>query len=234
MAKSKRRAAKPMKQGAGLTPILLAGAAAIIIVAGLIIYNQNASRIVIATDVQIDYPVGITEDGQPFKGSAEAKVVIEEFADFACSHCGEFYRSVKEINEDYIKTGQVQFVFKNYPIIGASSISAARGGECALQQSPEAFWAMHDVLFENQDLGVSVLSNSSLRDIAEQLPQIDSSTFSSCLSSSNEAAKAVNDDMAEGDSRGVTGTPALFINGEKSGALSASGLRGVIDPLINE
>ena len=166
MAKRRRQAVQPAKKiDNGLVAIIGVGVVVVLLVGGLIMFNQSATTADVAPAI-VDYPVGITEDGQPYKGAADAPVELVEFADFRCSHCGDFYQETKELNEDYIKTGQLKLVFKNFPVIGQPSITAAQAAECALAQGAEAFWVYHDTLFENQTTGDTLFSRSGLKGVA--------------------------------------------------------------------
>ncbi len=66
---------------------------------------------------------------------------------------------------------------------------------------------MHDLMFEDQ----SGLSVEALTKKAVSL-ELDGSTFETCLSS-NKYAEQVKKDVMDGTVVGVTGTPAVFING---------------------
>ena len=226
MAKTRRRPAATKKSSPWI-PIAIAAGVVIVLFGALIVFSQQATQAVITTTT-VDYPTGITEDGQPYKGGADAAVVIEDFSDFRCSHCRALAQSFKDINADYIKSGQVKVVFKQFPLGSQGSINAAKATECALEQSPDYFWLYHDVLFENQDRGESIYTQSSLKGIAEQLG-MDGGQFSRCFSDPATSTK-VQQDKSEGDSKGITSTPTMFFNGEVHvGSLSPSALKDLID-----
>lgn len=84
------------------------------------------------------------------KGNKDAKVVLIEFADFECPYCNDFFNDTEsQLIKDYVDTGKVFFVFKNYPIILAHprSYKAAEAGECAAEQGK--FWEMHNAIFSS-------------------------------------------------------------------------------------
>lgn len=56
-----------------------------------------------------------------------------------------------EIIRDYVETGQVKLVF--WPVLnhGNPSVYSTLTAECAGQQDPALFWAVHEQLFANQD-----------------------------------------------------------------------------------
>ena len=230
MARTKRRPATRKAQNKNL-PIILAGAAVLIIVGALFIFNQNATQPIVA-DVTVDYPTGITEDGQPFKGGADAKVVLEEFADFGCSHCADFNEALHSISDDYIKTGKVKVIFRNF-VLSPRTLTAARGGECALAQGSDAFWAYHDAVFANQLRGDTIFSATGIKSIAEQVG-LDTAAFNKCVNGSQKTAE-IQKDSADAKSHGINSTPTLYFNGEEFlGAMSEGELRSKLDNLLNQ
>jgi len=148
--------------------------------------------------------------GNPSKGPMDAKVVVVEYGDFECPHCRELYETFKTIQPAY---PQVRFVFKDFPLtqIHPWAETAAIGARCAYMQSPDAFWKVHDAIFENQDLIspenvwdklVGFASNAGL----------DTGAFKACLAS-DAAKKAVEANRDEGISLGITSTPTVYVNG---------------------
>jgi len=188
----------------------------------------NFDRLQPATIVKTKYPVGVTAGGQPYKGSPDAPLKVVEFADFACGHCADFAHSLDALAPDYIETGKLQVVFRNFAFMTPESEPAAQAVECALDQGADKFWAYHDLLFSMQGRGGAALSNTSLKAYAGQL-NLDTTAFDKCLDSGAKAA-LVESDHEDGVSSGVTGTPTWFINGElMPGALPENELRQVFD-----
>lgn len=159
---------------------------------------------------------GETINGQPFKGSKTAKVTIEEFCEFECGFCAKFHNEVfPQLEKDYINTGKVLFIFRNYPLIPkkGNSMIAAQAAECALEQGK--FWEYHDKLFENR----KALELDDLKKYAREL-RLDTLTFKKCLDN-NETKAAVEQDIQEGKKRGINGTPTFYINGKESAGVSS-------------
>lgn len=85
----------------------------------------------------------------PVLGKPDAPVTVIEFADFQCPFCERFYKDAeKGIIENYVKSGKVKFVFRNYAFLGPESNIAAEGSYCASEQGK--FWEYHNFLFDNQ------------------------------------------------------------------------------------
>ncbi|MFT3936215.1 MAG: thioredoxin domain-containing protein [Chitinophagaceae bacterium] len=142
-----------------------------------------------------------------WQGHADAPIVLVEYGDYQCPHCGRAYPIIKSIQE---KMGdQLRFAFRNFPLaeIHPYATSAAIAAEAAALQ--HKFWEMHDYIFEHQ----KKLNDIFLLRYAGQL-QMNVEKFESDITSSALAQK-VEKDFESGIRSGVNGTPSFFINGEK-------------------
>ena len=148
--------------------------------------------------------LGIDDD--PMKGDRKARLVLVEFSDFQCSYCARFVReTLPEIEKDYIKTGKLKYVFRDFPITSAhkDAFKAALAAGCALDQGK--YWEMHDRLFENQ--AAFTVYNLTQR---AQAIGLNKETFQQCLNN-NEYATEVQSDFADGTKAGVNQTPFFFL-----------------------
>ena len=97
-------------------------------------------------------------------------------------------------------------MFRDYPLgFHDRAQPAAEAAQCANEQGK--FWEYHDKLFENQ----RALQDSNLRQYAVDLG-LNAESFGECLDS-GRFSDDVAQDMREGTSAGVRGTPAFFVNG---------------------
>jgi protein-disulfide isomerase len=149
-------------------------------------------------------------EGNPSIGPANARVTIVEFSDFECPHCRELYRTLKTLEPLY---PQVRVVFKDFPLtqIHPWTETASIGARCAYTQSPDAFWQIHDAIFENQDLISTENVWEKITEFARSAG-LDTDAFKACMSAP-EAQKAVDANRADGIAVGVTSTPTVFVNG---------------------
>jgi protein-disulfide isomerase len=231
MTTSQRKARQLGRRGISTTQTLIVVGTAVLVVAVLVALNIN--RLLPGTATKVRYTVGVTKDGQPYKGSPDAPLKIVEYADFACSHCADFAQSLDALAPVYIETGKLQVVFRNFAFLTPESVPAAQAVECALDQGADKFWAYHDLLFSMQGRGGAALSNTSLKAYAGQLG-LDTVAFDRCLDSGAKA-ELVEADHQDGVSKGVTGTPTWFINGEvMPGALPENELRQVFDMALSK
>lgn len=162
----------------------------------------------------------------PGTDTGTKKVIIEEFSDFQCPYCAKAVDTIKQIKQAYGDGVEVQF--NQFPLsFHANAKKAAEASECARDQGK--FWEYHDKLFANQ----SSLAVENLKQYAVDLG-LDAEKFNSCLDSGEKAQK-VEDDIAKGTAKGVTGTPAFFINGRLiSGAQPFDAFKKIIDEEIGK
>lgn len=183
--------------------------------AGAIASSQQAAQ----TDP--DARVEVSADDDPAHGPADVPVVMIEFSDFNCPYCGRFAReTLPLLRENY--EGRVRFVYRDYPILGDSSLQAAIAAECADDQG--AFWDFHDLLFENQ----RSFNPEMFISFAEEL-RLDVDRFTTCQNDS-VARDEVIADYADAQRLSINGTPTFFVNGRRVvGAQPYEVFQGVID-----
>lgn len=145
-------------------------------------------------------------DDDPVKGDRKARLVLIEFSDFQCPFCARFVReTLPEIEKDYIKTGKLKYVFRDFPITAAhkDAFKAALAAGCALDQGK--YWEMHDRLFENP----TSFTVYNLTQSAEAIG-LNKESFQQCLNK-NEYETEVQSDFADGLKAGVNQTPTFFL-----------------------
>jgi len=160
--------------------------------------------------------------GFPSRGAANAPVTIVEFSDFECPYCGGLFPTLKQVEKNYPQT--VRIVYRQFPLsnLHPHAMKAAEASLCANEQNK--FWEFHDSMFGNQ----RELSLADLKQRAVDL-KLDTQAFNQCLDSGRESA-SIQTDIQEGARVGVSGTPALFINGRfLSGNQPYSEIKDVIE-----
>jgi protein-disulfide isomerase len=149
-------------------------------------------------------------EGDPEKGPANATVVVVGFSDYQCPHCREFHEALRVLEPKY---PQVRFVYKDFPLVQIHpwATTAAVGARCVFIQQPDAFWQVHDAIFQNQD----VISTENVWDKVlgfSRAVGLDSEALKVCMSS-QEPIKAIQADVHEGQAVSVNSTPTVFVNG---------------------
>ena len=165
-------------------------------------------------------------EGHPSKGPANAQVSVVEYSDFQCPSCRELHTTLGQLKPRY---PQVRFVFKDFPLthIHPWAMTAAIAGRCAYQQSPEAFWKVHDAIFDNQDSINPENAWQKMLDFAAQAG-VPPDAFRVCMASPH-AKQHVEASVAEGKSLNIGNTPTVFVNGRRL----VGGIRALLEQYIN-
>lgn len=171
--------------------------------------------------------INVDTEGYPYRGKADAPVVMVEYSDYQCPYCGRFYsETLPQIQREYAATGKVRIVFKDFPLnFHQFAEKAAEAAHCVREQKgDEGFWLMHDKLFANQES----LSIDNFKKWAREFG-VNGARFDDCLGS-GKMAPIVQKAFGEGQKDGVRGTPSFFINNKiLSGALPFSEFKKAID-----
>ena len=158
-------------------------------------------------------PVEVPIEGAYAIGDPGAPVTIVEYTDFQCPYCSRHYeQTFLQLKEDYIDTGVVYYVFKDFPLtqIHPDAVLAANAARCAGEQ--DAYLAMHDTLFaQQQEWDRNPEAESIFNQYAAEMG-LDEDQFASCLAN-RTYEEDVYADLNEGISFGINGTPAFFLNG---------------------
>lgn len=148
-------------------------------------------------------------------GNPEAKVTVVDFSNYLCSHCRDHANEVFPlIKRDYIDTGKIRYVFRDFPFGGQENV--IRAGEAAACAADHNLYVeYHEALFRAQ-MQWAGLSGEALdnyfTDLAGQIG-IAPATFAQCLKSGSKRAGVLADQKLATD-LGLTGTPSFIVNGE--------------------
>jgi protein-disulfide isomerase len=149
--------------------------------------------------------VTLNVGGEPFKGSASARVAILEYSDFDCSYCATYAREIYPlIDHTYIQAGTVKYFFRDLP--GPEHPNApfkARLARCAGDQG--RFWEAHDRLFRDQ----KPIDGAGLTQFTRDLG-LDEAALRSCISS-DSYLDAIQRSTRLAQGMRINGTPAFLI-----------------------
>jgi len=138
-------------------------------------------------------------------------VVLEEFGDYQCPPCGMLYPELKKIEAEY--GDQLRIVFHHFPLtkMHKNALAAAHAAEAARNQ--DKFWEMHDWLYRNQQAWAEAPDARPMFISYAQELGLNIDKFVRDMDSP-EVEQRINADIEKGTSRGVTGTPTVFIEGQ--------------------
>jgi len=151
--------------------------------------------------------------GQAFVGSDNCQIIVRVFADFPCPYSKKLFENVGQtIKDNLIDTGQVKYVFFDFPLVSkhVNAAKAAEAARCAHEQGK--LWEMRKTLYANQKALHEPLLPSHANTAG-----LDSALFNKCLGS-GKYGQSVTLNIETGHSLGVRSTPTLFIgklHGEK-------------------
>lgn len=167
-------------------------------------------------------------------GNPDAKVTVVDFSNYLCGHCRDHANDVFPlIKRDYIDTGKVRYIFRDFPFGGQENV--IRAGEAAACAADNNLYVeYHEALFRAQlqwaGFSGEALDNY-LADLAGQIGMAPA-TFLQCLKSGSKRAGVLADQKLAG-ALGLTGTPSFFVNGEKyTGQRSYDSWREILDKAL--
>jgi protein-disulfide isomerase len=139
-------------------------------------------------------------------GHAHAPVTLVEYGDFECPHCKKAAPVLRLLRAQHPR--HLRLVFRHFPLEGVHphALGAALAAEAAGAQGK--FWAMHDLLFENQ----SHLKPAQVRRYAERL-ELDMVRYDAETGDTVHLQR-VREDIEGGERCGVRATPSFFLNGK--------------------
>ena len=151
-------------------------------------------------------------------GDAKAKVTVIEYASLTCPHCADFENTVfPDIKKNYIDTGKIRFVFRDYPLDGLGMAAAALA-RCAPEDRGKK---MIELMYKNQlEWARAAAPIEPLKQYAA-LSGMSSADVDACLK--NEALlKEIKDIQTKATTLyGVQSTPTFYVNDEKIEGLAA-------------
>jgi protein-disulfide isomerase len=210
-----------------LVLVVVAGAALI----GYVVINDRSASPVETVDTTLPgYAEGelVTEEVGVALGSADAPVVIEEYADFQCPYCGMVARlTVPQIVEEYVETGKARFIFFDYPLHPGKSELGAEAARCGGDQG--AYWPMQEVLFGRMaEWGQKRNPSGQFRQYAEALG-LDGGAFAECMES-HRYRDVVMASQRRARQLGLNSTPTFIINGRRvTGAMGYDQMAAMIE-----
>ena len=137
-----------------------------------------------------------------------------------------------QIVADYVDTGKIRYVY--YPMLDHGPTQKTyEAAECAGEQSPEAFWTVHDLFYEEQNRLWS--ANSDLYvEFAQRAGVPDLGAFRQCVESGKYAAKTIELDRLR-RSESIRLRPSFLINDQLiPGAQRYEQLATLIDLALDE
>lgn len=144
------------------------------------------------------------------RGPAKPVATLVEFSDLQCPHCKDAQPVVEKLAADF---PEMRIIFQQYPLANSHpwAMKAAQYADCAGQQNNSAGWKFIAAVYENQGSIALAIADDKLKELAAA-SGLDPAKLSACVTEP-ATEERVKHSIALGDSVGVMGTPAVFVNG---------------------
>ncbi len=167
----------------------------------------------------------VETEGHPYIGSADAPAVMAYWSDYQCPFCKAFEVGGVEgipnppvmptLITDYVDTGKLKIVFKDFAFLSEDSDTAALWGRAIWDLYPQKYWEWREAMYHAQDEEHAGFGNeASIVTLSKKIAGIDTSAVKARVASNKDAYMQVLDaDKAEAAKFGINGTPG-FVTGK--------------------
>tara|TARA_B110001454_G_C12647219_1_gene403831 strand:+ start:243 stop:884 length:642 start_codon:yes stop_codon:yes gene_type:complete len=153
--------------------------------------------------------LSLINGGSPIMGDSNAQITILEWGDYQCTFCYKFHQNtLNTINEQYIKNGKVQLIFKDFPLNGPDSFLAAEATYCAEDQ--EKYWQYHNELYNNWGGEKTGWITRESLDVFAITINLNLDEFNACLDD-QKYQKRVKTLYEFGKEIGIDATPSFLV-----------------------
>ncbi|MEY4747724.1 MAG: hypothetical protein RLZZ416_773 [Candidatus Parcubacteria bacterium] len=175
-------------------------------------------------------------DGEPYIGNAKAPAMAYWY-DYQCPFCQRHEeQTMPQIIKDYVDTGKLKIVFKDYQFLGSDSQTLGKFSRAVWEVAPDKFYAWHKVVYDKQgqentgwatqEKIMSITASVLGKSMADKVDQL-------VKTKGNEYQKAMDADKAEGTEMGINGTPGSIIGKQLvEGAQPYSAFKSAIDAAL--
>lgn len=168
-------------------------------------------------------------------GNKNAPVTMIEYASLSCPHCASFTReSFGKIKKNYIDSGKVLFVFRNFPL-NHPALEAAMFASCQAKDSSEKYFETVKALFKTQDSWAFDANYSHRIETIAKLDGMTSENYQKCIKDESLKKNILETRMEASKSLQIRSAPSFFINGEVSaGYVDYLTLKKLIEKKLSE
>jgi protein-disulfide isomerase len=201
--------------------------------------NPDTPQYTSGTEYNIDIK------NEPVLGDKDAPITLVEYGDYKCPACGYFSNGIiPQLESDYVSTGKVKVVFKNYPFIYTDSTRAALYAEGVYNKlGNDAFWKFHKAIYEYQNTYYAnqnsqnehkdMLTEDYLNKTAKTLFGEEKMELLKDILDDKSLKEEVQTDHKQGRNDNVSSTPSVFINGKQvHEPLNYDAIKGAIDEAL--
>jgi protein-disulfide isomerase len=171
-------------------------------------------------------------DGDAFLGPADAQVTVLEYGSPTCPACKNWHgENFPLLKSEYIDTGKVKFVWREFAIHGAIDAGIFSIARCA---GTDDFFPVLDEAFARQqeivDASNRGKSIEALNSLGEKF-QFSAAQVKSCMSD-RTIVRRINDVQADAQNKGIDSTPTFVVNGVVMESNTWPSIKAAIDTVI--
>lgn len=170
-------------------------------------------------------------------GDENAAVTVIEYSSLTCPHCATFHESIlPDIKRDYVDTGKVRFVFREFPTAPAHlAVAGSMLARCAADKGGvDAYVLVSEALFKKQRAWIT--SNDPRDELIKVAGQagMDEEAFQSCIER-KELLDHINETITEGrDTYQITSTPSFVVDGAVRHPNSVEDFSKILDEALEK
>ncbi|QLK53546.1 DsbA family protein [Ehrlichia ruminantium] len=167
------------------------------------------------------YKSELEDIAYPSAGNKDSKIAFIEFFDYSCGYCKMMFEDIKQI----IKDGKVRVIFRDFPILGESSLKAVKAALAVHLINPSKYLDFYYAALNHKQ----PFNDESILNIVKSL-EISEEEFKDSLSkNSSTIDKMIESTRNLAEKLNIRGTPALIIGDAFiGGAADLSTLRSKI------
>jgi len=171
--------------------------------------------------------------GNPYVGNVNAPVTLAVWFDYQCPYCKMLDDdTLTQVYKNYVQTGKVKIVFKDFAFVGPDSSAAALFARAVWELYPTKFYTWYQAMFAAQDKeNTGFGDTASIEKLTKTITGIDVAKVKALLKKKSDTFKAeMTADRKEGAKLGVSGTPSIIIGTKRlDGAVPYSQVSKLID-----
>ncbi len=186
-----------------------------VIIAGAIAYAGIAA----SSDVQRGSSPAVAPaiGDDPFIGSPSAPLTLYYWRDFQCPFCKQFdTETLPALVSEYVNTGKLRIVFKDFVFLGPGSAAAAVMSHAAWDAASSSYYPWQDAIFSAQGSeGSGWATQKNLLAITDGVSGMNASAIAARMADNATAYQAaVAADRLEAQTLGIQGTPGFWLDGQ--------------------
>lgn len=184
--------------------------------------REQADKVAGAREqIELQREALINDPTSPVAGNPEGDVTLVEFFDYHCGYCKRVLGDILVLLDD---DANVRIVYKEFPILGPQSVTAARIALAAHRQDPDKYLAFHVALMTSR----ARLNEDRAFQMAREMG-FDVDGLKADMNS-DEISKIIQDNIELARLLGINGTPSFVIGDQLiPGAVSLDTLKELIE-----